>query len=72
MDVDYDSTTCNLTFPSGSGPGTMRSCFIPILEDELVEAVETISIAGSTTTTVLPFTTTVVITDRSKPIHQTS
>ena len=62
-DVDYESTTCNLTFPSGSGPGTRRSCFIPILGDELEEADETISVAGSTVTTVLPFTTTVVITD---------
>lgn len=63
-DVDYESTICNLTFPIGSGPGTIRSCFIPILDDELMEDDETISIEGSTDTTVLPFTTTVVITDQ--------
>lgn len=62
--VDYSSTTCRLIFPSGSGPGAMRSCFIPILDDELMEDDETISIEGSTDTTVLPFTTTVVITDQ--------
>lgn len=73
VDVDYNSTTCALTFPAGSGPGTTRSCSIPIFDDALVEANEAISVSGSTATTVLPFTTTVIITDTdSKPIYYTT
>ena len=72
VDVDYNSTTCDLVFPAGSGPGTMRSCFIPILDDVLVEGDETISITGITASIALPFTSFVVITDPdSKPIHPT-
>lgn len=73
MGVDYNNTVCQLVFPAGSVAGTIRSCFITISDDALEEGDETISVTGSTATTVLPFTTTVIITDDdSKSSHRFS
>ena len=47
VDVDYSNTTCVLIFHTGSGPNTTQSCYIPILDDTIVEDDESINVNGS-------------------------
>lgn len=43
-DVDYVDTRTTLTFPAGTGPGTRDCISVQILDDLIVEDVETFSV----------------------------
>lgn len=42
--VDYLSTTATLTFPAGSGPGTVDCISVQIIDDFILEDVETFGV----------------------------
>ena len=70
MGDDYRLTYCNLDFDAGSVPGATQTCSIPIIDDELVEVIETIVVSSSSSDARAQFSdnTTIIIMDNDSKL----